>query len=492
MKIAPIVQCLLCFLLMSTSTSKSFAATLLIEVGDPGTSSTGVWRNATGASMPLGTNRGLYAVVGGGIETYRFETRLPETAEYTLQIYNTCYSPRSSQVTQFFDSSQGRHTFITDQDCQSDPFVGQWRTLGQFTLQADEEVIFTLTSEGSNQSYVGITAIRYLYNESPEPPEEDSPPMLSVSESQLSLLPGETFVLTATATDVEDGDISAQIQWQSPVQSSTGRQFEALASDQSFSISVSVTDSAGQRVTLDIPVEVRTPENNVRRFDFGCTISTLNPLNLNTYNASALPDVGAMCDRYTAQVLNNESNQTLFYHQDQGRLDGVVARFPLDAVLRNVGIAPINQPLDAKVSEQAAYLFSGLQIHHRDFNSVNSAHLVVGQRGTTRNTIEGKTTLNGRSQVNDIGANQLRNGRADIRLQIDAEGRVTAYWQEPNLIGDPAKDAWVPYRGTGVLPGGHPDWGEGRQVIVGIITYAYYSNGLPFWGVADRLEIIEH
>ena len=162
--------------------------------------------------------------------------------------------------------------------------------------------------------------------------------------------------------------------------------------------------------------------------------------------------------------------------------------FPFEAILRNVGTAPVNQPLQAHVSVSPdAFNFVGLHIHHLDYNNINSAHMVVGQRGSVLNTIEGKKTVNGVSAVNDAGNNILPNGRADIRLNVDANGHITAYWQLPNLSGDPANDNWTAYRGTGELPSSNPQWGTGNQVIVGIITYAFYSRGLPFWGVAGPL-----
>ncbi|NVJ60259.1 MAG: hypothetical protein HWE27_07715 [Gammaproteobacteria bacterium] len=476
---------------LSLAPSSSHAAELVIQTGDPGTSSTGYWASATGASMPIGSNRGLYAVVGGAVETYRFETVIPETTDYTLQVYNTCYSPRSHQVTQTLEYTQGSEAFVTDQDCQTDPFVGNWRTLGTYSFQQNETVAFTISSEGSNNSYVGASAIRYVYNETSEP-DDNQPPSLQVSESQLIVNANDTITVTASASDTEDGNLSNQIQWQSPVLSTTGTDFIVNVGTSSFSIIVSVTDAEGLTASTEIPVTVNNPQSTFRRFEFGCTLGEVTSLGLNTYNEAALPNVGAMCDRYTAQLTNNDNNRTLFYNAEQGRLDGVVARFPLEATLRNVGISPVNQPLQPHVVNQSAYNFVGLQIHNINFDSLNSAHLVVGQRGTTQNTIEGKKTLNGVSRVNDIGHNQLPNGRADIRLSIDSAGHVTAYWQVPNLSGDPANDNWNLYLGTGELPGTDPNWGNGNQVIIGIVTYAYYSNGLPFWGVADRLEVKEN
>ena len=48
-------------------------------------------------------------------------------------------------------------------------------------------------------------------------------------------------------------------------------------------------------------------------------------------------------------------------------------------------------------------------------------------------------------------------------------------------------DNWIPYRGTGELPGATPAYGA--EVYVGLITYAGWTNGLPFVGTCDALEL---
>ena len=135
-----------------------------------------------------------------------------------------------------------------------------------------------------------------------------------------------------------------------------------------------------------------------------------------------------------------------------------------------------------------AYMFAGLQVHHTDFSRADSAHLVVGQRGATHNTVEGKTTLNGSSSVNDVGADVLPNGRADLRIEGLANGQIVAYWQVANTTGNSTNDNWQLYNGSGQLPGTFPNWG-GNSVYIGLITYAFGYNGVPFMGVADSLKV---
>jgi len=200
-----------------------------------------------------------------------------------------------------------------------------------------------------------------------------------------------------------------------------------------------------------------------------------------------LPNVGKRCGRYTAELLNNDNDVTLHYNTSQGRFDGVLATFPFTAIVRNVGVAPLGQP-DVAHEVQYAYNFAGIQIHNSDFNNLNSAHVVVGMRSGTTTTIEGKLTRDGVSTPTDIGQNQLPKGRADIRVVGATNGTLTVYWQQPNLTGNSNNDNWIPYNGTGNLPGELPVWGQ--SVYIGLITYAAGTSGVPFMGLADSLEII--
>lgn len=479
------------FLLLCVAASPAISASIIIHTGDPGTSSTGRWYRASGASMPIEGNKGMYSNVNSSINTYTFETRVPETNTYTIQTYNTCYNPRSHNTLHTLVTGSASRELVLDQHCRTDPYVGQWRTLGTASLAAGETVSLTISTEGSDNRYVGAAAMRLVYDELGTTPV-NTPPTLSVSNNSFTVNQGDTITINATAFDAEDGDISSSVSWYSSQQQGIGNSFTVTAQDSDFVIQASVTDSNGaESNTALISVTVNTPSNSLS-FDFGCVLTPLiNSSGLQNYNASALPNVGSLCGKYTAQVTENDNNKTLFFNGYQGRLDGVSVRYPFEAILRNVGIAPPNQPNAAHVTEGNAYNFVGLHIHHVDFDNVNSSHLVVGQRGRTINTIEGKMTRYGSSGVNDTGNNTLPNGRADIRLVMDGSGDITAYWQLPNLSLNKHEDNWTPYRGTGVLPGTKPEWGNSGQVIVGIITYSYHDEGVPFWGVAERLEINE-
>ncbi|MBV6647504.1 MAG: hypothetical protein KI790_18745 [Cyclobacteriaceae bacterium] len=206
-----------------------------------------------------------------------------------------------------------------------------------------------------------------------------------------------------------------------------------------------------------------------------------------TNNADALPDVSQVDGRYLANLIDNTNNKTLHFNQEQGRLDAKWVGFPFEFVARNIGIGTQENSQTAPTPSGNPYIFCGVQVHVADLASPNSSHVVVGHRGAAHFTIEGKNTLNGSSAVNDIGANTVPDGRADIRITGDAQGILKVYWQIPNLSPSTNEDSWNLYRDTGDLPGTPPVYGD--SVYVGLITYAFELNGVPFVGTCDEIEI---
>lgn len=206
-----------------------------------------------------------------------------------------------------------------------------------------------------------------------------------------------------------------------------------------------------------------------------------------TNNASAVPNVASVSGRYKATLEDNTDNISLHFNIDQGRIDAKQVTFPFEFVARNIGIGTLDDSQTAPVPNNGPYVFSGVQVHVTDFNSINSSHVVVGHRGNTGYTIEGKNTVDGDSSVNDIGANTVPDGRGDIRIVGNADRSLTIYWQTPNLDYETTEDDWILYNGTGMLPGSAPTYGS--EVYVGLITYAFGQNGVPFVGTCDAIQI---
>lgn len=202
-----------------------------------------------------------------------------------------------------------------------------------------------------------------------------------------------------------------------------------------------------------------------------------------TNNESALPDVAKVDGRYRANLTDNANNVTLHFNENQGRLDAKLVTFPFEFIARNIGIGTQEDSQTAPLHQGNEYIFSGVQVHALDLSQPNSSHVVVGHRGGTGFTIEGKNTLNGSSSVNDTGANIVPDGRADIRIVGETDNTITVYWQLPNQ----QQDNWTLYNDTGQLPGTAPIYSD--SVYVGLITYAFELNGVPFVGTCDGIEV---
>jgi hypothetical protein len=206
-----------------------------------------------------------------------------------------------------------------------------------------------------------------------------------------------------------------------------------------------------------------------------------------TNNAEALPDVARVDGRYRALVTDNADDRTLHFFDKQGRLDARLVAFPFDYVARNVGIGRPDDSQSAPDSDSAeTFVFAGVQVHDPNLDARNSSHVVVGHRGATTFTVEGKNTCDGTSRVDDAGPGAAPLGRADLRIVGHADGTLSVHFQQPNLDHPSAPDRWEPYRGTGELPGPAPEYGP--TVYIGLITYAAGEAGVPFVGTADAVE----
>ncbi len=205
-----------------------------------------------------------------------------------------------------------------------------------------------------------------------------------------------------------------------------------------------------------------------------------------TNNASALPDVARVDGRYRANLLDNTDDRTLHFNGAQGRLDAKAVTFPFEVIARNVGIGTQADSQSPPPPSGEPYIFAGIQVHVQNLDEPTSAHVVVGHRGPTAFTVEGKNTVNGNSQQNDAGANVAPNGRADLRIVGNGDRTLTVYWQTPNPSPGSQADDWTPYNGNGTLPGTAPAFGD--TVYVGLITYAFGFGGVPFVGTCDAIE----
>ncbi len=211
-------------------------------------------------------------------------------------------------------------------------------------------------------------------------------------------------------------------------------------------------------------------------------------INYTTNNASSLRDVARVNNRYRANLTNNTNDITLHFNDYQGRLDAKLVNFPFEYIARNIGIGTQRNSQTAPGAFGDPFIFAGIQIHVTSLNSLNSSHIVVGHRGSTAFTVEGKNTVNGNSTVTDEGFNAAPAGRADIRVVGNANQTLTVYWQQPNPNPGVQADNWRLYNGTGLLPGNAPDYGA--AAYIGLITYAQGTTGVPFVGTCDSVQLV--
>ncbi len=214
-------------------------------------------------------------------------------------------------------------------------------------------------------------------------------------------------------------------------------------------------------------------------------------LDYTTNNEFALPSVVRKDGRYLATLLDNADNVTLHFKKQQGRLDAKRLSFPFEFIARNIGIGTASDPQTAPLPDDFSepsklFMFAGIQVHVLDLEKADSAHLVVGHRGDTSYTVEGKNTVDGKSKVNDARQGIVPAGRADLRVVGDADKSLTWYWQQPNLQPDQQADDWIAYRGNGKFPGQQTSFGN--ELYVGLITYAFGASSVPFVGTADSIE----
>jgi hypothetical protein len=211
------------------------------------------------------------------------------------------------------------------------------------------------------------------------------------------------------------------------------------------------------------------------------------------YNAAAIPTVQEVDERYRALVSDNTADITLWLDNAAGRGDYLEIPRGTRLIFRNIGIGT---PADSQATPPVVgdpYNFSGPQLNGDPWGSPasQSQHVVVGYRGNTTfgdgRTIEGKTTVAGSSSINSLastlGDDALVGTRADILLDFKDDGTTEWSWQEPNLTGDASLDSFTVY----AMPG--PAQTFGPTAFVGIISYAFGTDGLPFVGTCDAVEL---
>jgi len=315
------------------------------------------------------------------------------------------------------------------------------------------------------------------------------PPIANAGSNQ-SVATGDVVTLNGSASRDDDGD-TLTYNWSLSVPSGSAASLNSTrVSNPAFTADIAgtyvatltVNDGALSSNAAQVSIQASATASD---FDDFAGDGAL--LGYTTNNESDLPDIARVSGRYRANVTNNANDITLHFNDLQGRLDAKLVSFPFEVIARNIGIGTTTDSQSAPATTGNEIIFAGIQVHVTTLSSRNSSHLVVGHRGGTPFTVEGKSTVDGYSEVTDDGSNVASAGRADLRIVGNANNTLTVYWQQPRSNGQ--TDNWQLYNGTGNLPGLAPAYGS--TVYVGLITYAQGISGLPFVGTCDSFEIIQ-
>lgn len=351
-----------------------------------------------------------------------------------------------------------------------------------FTADVDGDYIVTLrVNDGELTSQaVNVTIVATTNNR---------PPIADAGNNQ-SVTTGDVVSLNGSASRDDDGD-ALTYSWSLSAPNGSA----ASLNSATLSSPIFTADTAGTYVaTLTVNDGALSSNAAQVSIQASATASDFDDfagdgalLGYTTNNESDLPDIARVGGRYRANVTNNANDITLHFNDLQGRLDAKLVSFPFEVIARNIGIGRTLDSQQAPPATGNELIFAGIQVHVPDLNSRNSSHLVVGHRGGTPFTVEGKNTRNSSSEVNDEGPSAAPAARADLRIVGNANNTLTVYWQQPRSNGQ--ADNWQAYNGTGNLPGLAPTYGS--TVYVGLITYAQGTNGIPFVGTCDSFEIIQ-
>jgi len=124
-----------------------------------------------------------------------------------------------------------------------------------------QETADDLGAAGRDPQY-GFGLVDAVEAATPPGPPNDPPTVSITSPADGSIFgSGETISFEGTASDTEDGDLTATLVWTSSMdgQIGTGGSFSATLSDATHTITASVTDSGGKIGSNSISITVGTP-----------------------------------------------------------------------------------------------------------------------------------------------------------------------------------------------------------------------------------------
>lgn len=232
-------------------------ADIIMDTDDAGISESAGWNAFYGSESYNETSR--WAVVGGAVERFRFTPTIPQAGQYEVFAWNACYSDRATDVRHVVQHALGTTTIEVDQDCDTGSH-GEWYSLGVFEFTAGTSGYVEITDEGMSPAattYMGADAVRFTQRDG------NAAPVLMVSNTAVSVLVGQEVQLTASASDAEEGDLSATIEWDDGEGATqTGASFAYVPALGVHAVTVSVADSQGRTTSVVVSVSAVADDND--------------------------------------------------------------------------------------------------------------------------------------------------------------------------------------------------------------------------------------
>ncbi|MCG8673454.1 MAG: hypothetical protein MI867_28960, partial [Pseudomonadales bacterium] len=321
-------------------------ADIIVINGDAETSSVGGWSTFSGNESYDGAS--LWATVGGTEDRYRFTPDLPVSGNYEVFAWNACYANRAVDVQHLIQHANGTDTVAVDQDCDTGSH-GEWFSLGIYQFNQGTSGYLEITDAGLSPvstTYMGADSARFLQVDS------NAAPVLTPSETALTLVDGEQVSLTATAIDTEDGDISGFIDWSNSAtaDAATGSSYIYTPTLGTATITASITDNDGATTNVNISLNVVSSLDELDDDNDGLNngdeaVNGTDPNNADS-DADSLSD-GDEVNTYGTNPLSNDSDSDGM--TDDFEIDyGLDANDPSDAAtdLDNDGVSNLDEFLD--------------------------------------------------------------------------------------------------------------------------------------------------
>jgi hypothetical protein len=125
---------------------------------------------------------------------------------------------------------------------------------GAVAIQSGSNVINVVARDAAGNASTATLTVTYSAN---------TPPTIAITSpaAGTSIASGSTATFTATASDVEDGNVASRVQWSSNVAGSlgTGASVQAALAVGAHIVTASVTDNGGLTTTAQIAVTVAAP-----------------------------------------------------------------------------------------------------------------------------------------------------------------------------------------------------------------------------------------